>query len=66
MDNIDEIVDRAILYTEKILGQAPRHYPVAREGLERMRDNLTIGAQDHPALDRLDDYLGDLERRFTH
>jgi len=31
-----------------------------------MRDNLTIGAEDHPALGRLDDYLGDLERRFTH
>jgi hypothetical protein len=66
MDGIDDIVDRAIQYTEEILEQAPRHYEVAREGLTRMRDNLTIGAEDHPALGRLDEYIGELIRRFTH
>jgi hypothetical protein len=65
MDRIDEIIDKAIKYTEKILARAPGHYAAAREGLERMRDNLMIGAADHPAIGRLDDYIGELERRFT-
>lgn len=66
MDKIDEIVDRAIQYTEHVLGQAPRHYDVAREGLERMRDNLTTGIENHPALGRLNNYIGELARRFSH
>jgi len=65
MDKIDEIVDRAIQYTEKILGQAPRHYKVAREGLEKMRDSLATGLENHPALGRLDKYIGELGRRFA-
>ena len=66
MDDIDKIVDKAIQYTEDILGRAPRHYQVAREGLERMRDNLKIGAGDHEALRRLEDYLNELGRRFAN
>jgi hypothetical protein len=66
VDDIDKIVDKAIQYTEDILGRAPRHYPVAREGLERMRDNLKIGAGDHEALRRLEDYLNELGRRFAN
>ena len=66
MDKIDEIVDKAIQYTEDILGQAPRHYEVAREGLELMRDNLKIGAGDHEALRKLEDYLNKLGRRFAN
>jgi hypothetical protein len=66
MDRIDEIVNKAIQYTEKILDRAPSHYAAARDGLERLRDNLTLGAEDHPALGRLDNYIGELMRRFTH
>jgi hypothetical protein len=65
MDRIDEIVDRAIQYTEDILKQAPRHFRSARDGLVKMRDNLTFGANDHSALGRLDDYIGELDRRFA-
>jgi hypothetical protein len=66
VDKIEEIVDKAIQYTEDILERAPRHYRVAREGLERMRDNLKIGAEDHEALRKLEDYLDELNRRFPN
>ena len=65
-DKIDKIVERAIAYTEDILQKAPQHYQVAREGLERMRQNLMLGAGDHPALRTLDDYIKELERRRLH
>jgi hypothetical protein len=66
VDKIEEIVDKAIQYTEDILQRAPQHYPVAREGLEQMRDNLKIGAGDHEALRKLEKYLNELERRFAN
>ncbi|MGO9742107.1 MAG: hypothetical protein ACLPN5_11455 [Roseiarcus sp.] len=65
-DNIESIVDRAIAYTEDILSRAPQHYRVARQGLETMRDNLRLGAEDHPALRRLEDYIEELDRRFAN
>lgn len=65
-DKIQDIIDRAIAYTEDILARAPRHYGVAREGLERMLQNLRHGAEDHPALQRLEDYLDELQRRFPN
>ena len=65
-DNIDSIVDRAIAYTEDILRRAPHHYGVARQGLQTMRNNLRLGAEDHPALRRLEDYLEELGRRFAN
>lgn len=63
MDKIDQIVERAIAYTEEILARAPHFLDVAREGLERMRANLATGAPDHPALVRLQDYLRELGDR---
>ena len=61
MDRIDHIVERAIEYTLHVLEAAPRHRAAARTGLERMRSNLTLGAPDHPALERLRAFLDDLE-----
>ena len=61
MDKIDHIVERAIKYTLHILEAAPHHREAARTGLERMRCNLTIGAPDHPALERLQTFLSELE-----
>ena len=61
MDKIDHIVERAIEYTLHVLEAAPRHRAAARTGLERMRSNLTLGAPDHPALERLRAFLDDLE-----
>ena len=62
-DKIGEIVDRAIAYTEDILQKAPQHSRVALNGLERMRQNLMLGAADHPALCKLENYIKELERR---
>lgn len=62
MDTIDQIVDRAIAYTRMVLQQAPRHWDVARDGLERMRGNLAEGAPDHPALARLEAFIDELLR----
>ena len=62
MDTIDQIVDRAIAYTRQVLEKAPRHWDVARDGLERMRQNLAEGAPDHPALERLEMYIAELLR----
>jgi hypothetical protein len=66
VDKIAEIVDRAIAYTEDILQKAPQHYHVAREGLEHMRQNLRRGAEDHPALRILENYIKQLERRYMN
>jgi hypothetical protein len=70
MDKIDHIVERAIEYTLHVLEAAPQHGEAARTGLERMRSNLTIGAPDHPALERLQAFLGQLDaaarRRALH
>jgi hypothetical protein len=61
MDKIDHIVERAIAYTLHVLEEAPQHREAARTGLERMRGNLTIGAPDHPALERLQAFLSELD-----
>jgi hypothetical protein len=61
MDKIDHIVERAIEYTLHVLEAAPQHREAARTGLERMRCNLTIGAPDHPALERLRAFLSELD-----
>jgi hypothetical protein len=65
-DKIAKIVEHAIAYTEEILQKAPQHYQVALDGLERMRQNLMLGAEDHPALRILEDYIKLLERRRLH
>ena len=31
-----------------------------------MRENLKLGAEDHPALRRLEDYIEELQRRFPN
>ena len=65
-DKIAKIVESAIAYTEEILQKAPQHNQVALDGLERMRQNLMVGAEDHPALRVLEDYIKILERRRLH
>ena len=61
LDKIDHIVERAIQYTLHVLDAAPEHRAAARVGLERMCSNLTIGAPDHPALERLQAFLSELD-----
>lgn len=63
MDRIDEIVGKAIAYTEDILARSPEHIDTARGGLERMCRSLEQGAPHHPALERLRAYIEELQRR---
>ena len=66
VDEIDNIVNKAIQYTEEILTLAPCQYAIARDGLERMRDTLKTGAEEHEALRRLEKYLDELIRRVPN
>ena len=47
-DKIAEIVERAIAYTEEILQEAPQHYQIALDGLERMLQNLIARRRGPP------------------
>ena len=60
MDALDEIVDRAIDYADRILQTMPSYREAAIGGLRVLRSNLAERAPDHPAVQRLDDYLGGL------
>ncbi len=63
LDKIDWIVEQAIDYTVTVLLTAPAHVAAARTGLERLRSDLSRGDPDHPALDRLQRFLADLQLR---
>jgi hypothetical protein len=54
---LDEIVDRAIDYTNRILNVMPSYREAAVAGLRRLRDGLAEKSPGDPALKRLDDYL---------
>jgi hypothetical protein len=61
----DDIVDRAIEYTEKLLHINPGHAAAAVESLRSLRENLAKRApDDDPALDRLDAYVKNLTGRL--
>ncbi len=57
---LEEIVDRAIDYTDRILGAMPTYRGAAIEGLRKLRDNLSQRAPDDPAIGKLDAYLANL------
>ena len=63
LDEIDQIVEKAITYTRTVLQAAPEHLDGARAGLARLRSNLLLEYPDHPALERLRSFLDDLEVR---
>jgi len=57
---LDDIVDRAIEYTNKILSTMPSYRPSAIEGLRKLRRALAEKTPDDPAIARLDAYLESL------
>jgi hypothetical protein len=59
-DRIDQIVDRAAQYTNAHLSNEATQWPAAREGLERILDDLGRRAPDHPGLLRLRRFIDDL------
>lgn len=60
MSALDEIVDRAIEYTNKILNTMPSYRAAAIEGLRKLRAALAQKTPDDPAIARLDAYLESL------
>jgi hypothetical protein len=63
LDRIDTIVEMAITYTLTVLRTAPAHFEVARSGLERLRNDLTLDVPHHPALERLRSFLDEIASR---
>jgi len=61
-DRIDAIVDRTIEHTRELLDANEIDWAIARIALERISDGLAADAPDHPALDRLRDFIAEQER----
>jgi hypothetical protein len=57
VDNLEQIVDRAIDYTNLILRRMPSYRDAAVAGLRTLRDSLAAKSPDNPALRNLDAYL---------
>jgi len=57
---LEDIVDRAIEYTNKILNTMPSYRSSAIEGLRKLRIALADKTPDDPAIARLDAYLESL------
>jgi hypothetical protein len=57
MNATNEIVDRAIAYTDRILDTMPSYREAAVAGLRRLGLNLAEKSPEHPAIRRLDAYL---------
>ncbi len=60
MSALEDIVDRAIGYTNKILSTMPSYRQAAIAGLRKLRAALAEKSPDDPALARLDEYLESL------
>ena len=56
---IEDIVDRAIEHTLTIVASSHVEWSVARKGLERIRDDLAVGAPGHAAVQRLNAFIAD-------
>src|SRR5258708_14524802 len=58
-DRIDEIVEKAIEYTDEITLRNTTHWLTARQGLLKMLENLQTGAPDHPGYERLKTFIAE-------
>ena len=61
MNALDEIVDRAIEYTNLILRKMPSYKDAAIAGLRKLRDSLSEKSPHDPAIAKLDAYLDSLD-----
>jgi flagellar hook-associated protein FlgK len=57
---LDDIVDRAIDYTNLILRRAPSYREAAISGLRTLRESLAEKAPDDPAIQKLEAFLNAL------
>lgn len=62
VSNLDEIIDRAIEYTNLILQRMPSYRDAAISGLRTLRHSLAARSPADPAVRKLDDYLDTLRR----
>jgi hypothetical protein len=62
VDNLEEIVDRAIDYTNIILKRMPSYRDAAVSGLRNLRISLAAKSPENPALRNLDEYLEALRK----
>ena len=60
MNDLNDIVDRAIDYTHQVLRTMPSYRATAANGLRKLRDSLAAQAPEHPAIKRLDAFLESL------
>ena len=61
MNALDDIVNRAIHYTNGVLARMPSYREVAIAGLRKLRAALARDGADGSALVRLDSYLESLD-----
>jgi hypothetical protein len=60
VNELEDIVDRAIDYTNLILRRAPSYRDSAISGLRTLRESLAEKAPDDPAVRKLDAFLDTL------
>jgi hypothetical protein len=61
VDWVEQIVEQAITYTLTVLRRAPANLDLAHAALERMSAHLVLDFPGHPALERLQAFLRELE-----
>ena len=64
-DKIDELVAHAIAYTKSLLSADGLHWPVAKQGMRRMADNMRVGREGHPAIARLEAFIAEQDAIYA-
>jgi hypothetical protein len=64
-DMIDGIVERTIAQTLRIVTTSRQSWSVAREGIEKIHDDLARRSPGHPALERLKTFIAERDRPFA-
>jgi len=62
VDTIDRIVERTIAHTLTILTTSQQTRIVAREGIEKIFNDLDLRSPGHPGLARLEAFMAELDR----
>ena len=60
-DRIEDIVERTIAHTRTLLATMPEIWPVARVGVQKIHDDLALETPDHPALQRLQAFIAEMD-----
>jgi hypothetical protein len=61
-DMIDQIVEQTIANTLRVLATSQLAWSVAREGIEKIHDDLAVRSPGHPALKRLETFVAGRSR----